>query len=253
MSAPSRMFPINLLLALIASACSSGTPRSRYVVATDPGSRYNFRYMKDRQSGQWIHIHCEMRVSDQRPLPNPISRPDQGDLLSFTFFTSRSMGSAGIVPSSFLKRDGHKVWLYREVGLPEHLDGTAALSVQVHWPAEGKGSKNPESMEYFRFPGLQSLAPYEWSPWRKADELRGGILAGWEKLQGTGAETGPDGRPRPQGIPSAPAFPFEMRFRVVLADLLVVPIEAEDPNIGRPDPSTFKPPAPPSGRPGSQP
>jgi len=247
------MIPFTFLLAFFASACGLGGPRSRYVVMVDSGSRYNFRYVKDRPSGQWVHLHCEMRVSEQRLLPNPIHSQELGDLVSFTYLGPGHMGSAGIAPAAFERRDGYRVWLWREVALPENLQGGTALSVQAKWPPSAKGPPVSETMELFHLPPLESLLPYVWSPWRKADELGGGAFAGWEKLQGIGAGTGPDGKPVLLEKASLPAFPYEMRCRVVLAESLVVPIEAEDSNIGRPDPSAAKqPPRPPSG-PGNQP
>jgi hypothetical protein len=225
------------LFALLASACGLGSSGSRYALKVHPGSRYGFEYVMDRQSRLWVHLHCELRVAEARPLPELLHSEEHGDLLSFTYFTPRSMGSAGIVPTENVLRDGHRTWLWRVPAGRDEFEGNSGLSVQARWPPETQGPAGFDTMEVFHLPRLEGLVPYVWSPWRVADELRGGLFAGWEKLQGDGARTSPEGTPLPPERASAPPFPYELRCRTVLADYVYVPIEAEDPNVRRPDPS----------------
>jgi len=209
------------LLALVAIAPAAA--RERFHLVRDPASRYGFRHVQDRETQLWVHLHCELRVPVGRKLPEPLSTPETGDLISYTQYTSESMGSAGIVPTEFTLRDGQRVWLWRVLADEAMLDGHAALSVQVSWPGPPDAERQSDPMELFHLPLLNSLLPWRWSEWREPDEVRGGFFAGWEKLHGIAA----DGSPRP-------AEPFSLRCRPVLADFLYVPITAEDPNVGKP-------------------
>ena len=223
------------LLQLLSSACGFDRPRSRYKLAVDPGASPAERWVMDRESGAWVHLHCELRVSDERPLPEPLRHEDYGDMLSFTDLQPQSMGSAGIAPSEYKEREGHRVWLWRTLARPSTLEGRAGFSVQASWPTDD-GPPRFEAMEVFNLPPLTELEPYQWSPWRPADEVRGGAFANWEELHGVGAESAPDGTPLPLESSPTPDFPYELRCRAVLSDRLHVPVEADDPNVGRPDP-----------------
>jgi hypothetical protein len=71
-----------IVLALVACSGCFGSPSAgRYSMATDPASRYAFRYVRDRQTGLWVHRECEARVSAKRKLPDPISDSETGDRL----------------------------------------------------------------------------------------------------------------------------------------------------------------------------
>jgi len=222
-----RLPQLALAIVMLLAGCGNeAAARDRFVLKKDPASRYGFKHAQERASGQWVHLHCELRVSLARELPDPISTPDTGDLISFTRYNPGSMGSAGIVPADFVERDGYRVWLYREVAGESDLSGSAGLSVQARWPLQEGGEPRFEPLESFALPGLNTMQPYVWTAWRRADELREGGFAGWEKTQGLESEG------------SAPAgHPYELRCRPVLTDHLYVDIESEDANIARPDPS----------------
>ena len=81
-----------------------------------------------------------------------------------------------------------------------------------------------------KLPAINAMQPYVWTPWRKADEVRGGAFADWERVQGMSASD-------PE--PAAPE-PFEMRCRPVLSNALFIPVRAEDANVTKPDPSAGK-------------
>ena len=213
--------------ALAAAACSGDAgARPRYEMARDQGSRHDFRYARERASKLWVLLHCELRVPIARELPDPLRTEETGDLISYTRHNPGSMGSAGIAPAGFVERDGYRVWLYREVAREADLEGSASLTVQARWPVEGTAEPRMEAMESFTLPALETMRPYEWTPWRRADELRDGFFAGWEKVHGKDAEALPP-----------PEHPYELRCRPVLTDHLYIPVESEDPNIARPDPS----------------
>jgi hypothetical protein len=56
-----------LCVVVVLTACVDGTGAGPYAMATDPGSRYGFRYVRDPGSGLWVHRECEARVSTKRP------------------------------------------------------------------------------------------------------------------------------------------------------------------------------------------
>ena len=217
-----------LLGAALLVACDSIGARERLVMATDQASRYSFRYIQDRETKLWVHLHCEIRVPAARKLPDPITSSETGDLLHFTEFGNGTMGSAGVDKNEQELRDGYRVWLYRSTPGEEQYKGTAGFGIQVTWPNPGTETRY-EPLETFKLPAVRGTTPYVWTPWRKADEVSGGAFADWEKVQGQASE------PKP----AAPE-PFEMRCRAVLSDALFVPIRAEDENVDKPDPSAGK-------------
>ena len=211
-------------LSLLAS-CELGA-RDRLVLSTDPASRYDFKYVLDRQTKLWVHRHCEIRVPTARVLPDPLSTPETGDLLHFTEFSSISMGSAGVDKTEYRVRDGHKVWLWRDIPGEDEYKGRGGFGIQAEWPNPGGVSRH-DPLEHFDLPAVKSMTPYVWTPWRKADRISGGVFADWERVHGMEPS---------EPIPGV-EHPFEMRCRAVVFDGLFIPVEAEDPNVTRPDPS----------------
>jgi hypothetical protein len=227
----SRRKPIALALATVMLLAVVMPPAhaARYTMKRDPASRHDFRHVFERDSKLWVHLHCELRVPLARRLPEPISTPETGDLMSTTYFGSQSMGSGDFVPRDWRERDGYRVWLARSIARESDLDDSSSYGVQLSFPAAGEGPRPREPMEIFALPRFATLVPYVWSPWARADELRGGDFAAWGKLHGA-----PD---EPHGPVAAPPAPFEMRCRTVLWEHLYTPLEADDPNVGRPEPA----------------
>lgn len=213
-----------LVALLVPSGCMGGGS-ARYRMTTDPGSRYSFKYVQEKKSGKWVNLHCELAVAAARPLPEPLSTPETGDLMSFTRFDPGSMGSAGIAPREFKLRGDERVWLYREVAKKSDLDGTSALGVAVSWPNPEQGPRPHDPMETFRIPSIADLEPYVWTPWRGPDEVRGGDMPDWERVQGMESAAAPPVE-----------HPFRLRCRTVLTDALFIPLESEDPNVTAPEP-----------------
>ena len=214
-----------LVALLVPSGCFGGS--TRYRVATDPGSRYAFKFVQEKSSRKWVHLHCELTVAVARKLPDPLSTPETGDLISFTRFDPGSMGSAGLAPAEFEVRGDQRVWLYREVGKVSDLEGKSALGVAVSWPSPEQGPRPRDPSEVFRIPSIANLEPYVWTPWRGPDEVRGGDMPDWERVQGMASAAAPP-----------VDHPFRLRCRTVLTDFLYIPLQAEDPNVTVPDPST---------------
>jgi hypothetical protein len=234
-----------MLLALVALVACDAPAKTRYTLAKDPGSRHDFRFVLERRSRLWTHLHCELRVALARRLPEPISSAEPGDLMSTQYFTSTSMGSGDFVPEEFRVRDGYRVWLARSIARESDFDDSSSYGVQLRFPTAEPGPAPHDPMEIFSLPAFQTLVPYVWSPWQRADDVRRADFAGWEKLHGVAAEDAPACAPDADAscapgtgaAPRAIEHPFEMRCRTVLWDRLYTPIEAEDVNVGKPDPS----------------
>jgi hypothetical protein len=208
------------------AACAEGASRDHYFLTPDPASRQRWPYVMERKSLQWVHLHCELRVPLERTFPDPVTTPESGDLMSTQYMTPQTMQTGDVVPAEFKLRDGYRVWLSRSLAHAEDLKGTSSLGVRISYPSGEPGPLRSDPMEIFHLPPLPQLTPYVWSPWHKADEVRSTFFAGWEKLHGM-----------PPDEQTALAHPFELRCRPVLSDSLYVPVEAEDANVAKPDPS----------------
>ncbi len=194
-------------LALVACGCGSS---GRYRLATDPYSRYAFKYVQDRESGLWVHRECEVRVSARRKLPEPITDDAHGDQLHSSKFTPESVETGGLVPGQFELQDGWRVWRFRDLAHADDLDGKVGLGVQIEWVKPG-GPSEWEPMEIFVFPPFGDTPPDTWSAWQPATSRREGGFAFWSEVQGAAPEPIPPGK-----------FPFELRWRLLLKDHVYV-------------------------------
>lgn len=206
-AASSRVaFALLVLTSLTACADTSG----RYRVRADPGSRYSFRYVQDRDTGLWVHRECEVRVSTKRKLPDPISPPEHGDLLHSSRFEPGAVGTGNLVPEQFVIRDGYRVWSFRELLTEDDFNGETSFGIQVEWPVEG-GPTRHEPLELFALPRPGDTPPDEWSRWRTADRSRSDAFGWWGEVHGA----------PPEGVPVI-EYPFELRYRLLLKDHVYV-------------------------------
>jgi hypothetical protein len=199
-----------LCVVVVLTACVDGTGAGPYAMATDPGSRYGFRYVRDRGSGLWVHRECEARVSTKRPLPDPLSDDEQGDRLHSQRFEPETVETGGLVPTDLEVRDGWRVWRFRHLPSEADLRGRSAFGIQIEHPRPGEPSEW-EPMELFAFPPMATMVPDVWSDWTSAPSQRAGAFGWWEEVHGSAPEP-------PQPI----AFPFELRCRLLLKDHLYV-------------------------------
>lgn len=187
----------------------------------------------DRVTHRIPVAHCEIRVPTARALPDPITGPDRGDLLSVSVVTGVTSESAAFDKTDSREVDGWRVWLWREIANASHALGTSRLVVQVDWP--DAGGLRREAAEVFDLPRLDAEAPWRWTPWRRADAMIDDEHAWHVAMR---RDEGPANAPPPE-------HPFEVRCRTVLVDEPVVPAADEDPEIPRPepDPDNAGPPA----------
>jgi hypothetical protein len=199
---------VALVVALAMAGCVGNVTAGRYTMATDPGSRYSFRYVQDTRTRLWVHRECEARVSTERKLPD--STTDDGDRLHSQHFEPESVSSGNLVPNEFETHDGWRVWRFRHLPSEADLTGRSAWGVQVEWPKPG-GPSDWEPMEMFAYPPMATMAPDEWSAWKTAAATREGGFGWWNEVHGAPAE------------PQAPVeHPFELRCRLLLKDHLYV-------------------------------
>lgn len=178
-------------------------------------------WLEDRETGRYPHAHCELRVSITRPLPEPLTSPATGDLLSKIYLTAATMESAGIVLTDVIVADGWRTWLWRDTPDATRVQGSGRLAITVRWP-NPDGTLRREATEIFALPALEAHPPWHWSPWQRAQQIRSGEHATYEALENA-----------PAAAIAPPAQPFEVRCRTVLSEELVVPGAFEDRNIGR--------------------
>jgi hypothetical protein len=196
------------LVLLLAGACSQPAgERARYRMARDPGSRHDFRYVQDTESGLWVIRDCELRVSEARELPEPLQDEAHGSKLSVSIFRPGSVASGLLLSIDFERRDGYRVWRGAQVLGEDDLAGRVAYGVQVEWPQEGKETRY-EPLEVIELPPLGDAPPDQWSPFLRAGRVREGAFGWWEEAHG---EDAPEPAPR--------EHPFEVRCRLVLKEV----------------------------------
>ena len=198
---------VAVLALLLAAGCSQALERGRYRMATDPASRHGLRYVKDRETGQWVNRECELRVSAERELPEPLQDEAHGSKLHVSVFKPETVSSGLLLSIDFELRDGYRVWRGADVLDEDDLAGRLAYGIQVSWPQTG-GETRHEPLEVIALPPLGDTPPDEWSAFLRADRLREGAFGWWEEAHGSDA---------PALEP--PAHPFELRCRLVLRDV----------------------------------
>lgn len=195
-------------IALALAGCVGNTTAGRYTMATDPASRYSFRYVRDSETRLWVHRECEARVSTKRKLPD--STTADGDRLHSQRFEPETVASGDLVPDQFETHDNFRIWRFRHLPSEADLQSRSAWGIQIEWPKEGEPS-DWEPMEMFAFPPMATMVPEQWSEWTTATAQREGAFGWWEEVHGA---------PREESKPVE--YPFELRCRLLLKDHLYV-------------------------------
>lgn len=192
--------------ALLAAACG-GAPTGRYRIATDPASRYDFEFIRDRETGQWVQREFEIRVDLERRLPPLRVAAEIGNTFSVQLFKPGSASSGGIFSAIPVEENGFRMWRGADVVGPNDLRGRVAYGVSVAWLDPGRSTQH-DPMEMFELPPLGVTVPNEWSAWTTAGYQRAGAMGWWEEANGA-----------PQVPAQAPEHPFEFRWRLVFAEI----------------------------------
>jgi hypothetical protein len=180
-------------------------------MAEDTGSRYHFKYVRDRTTKRWVGRDCELRVSAKRKLPKPLRDPEHGDLLSVQVVTSMSVESVYYASYEPKLVDGYRLWSIQQALGRDDLKGRVSYLVSVSWPDPGKETQH-DAAEVFPLPPLGNTPPDVWSEWTRAASSRDGAFGWLAEVQGDEEEVAP-----------APEYPFELRCRNVLMDVPGVP------------------------------
>src|SRR5262249_56453485 len=106
---------------------------------------------RDRATGRGVTRHCELRTPVARPLPDPLTTDEHGDLLSVQLFEPESAQTAGLRSVDFEVRDGFRVWTIDDVLRAEDVEGRTSYGVQVAWPQTGQ-PKRHDPPELFHLP-----------------------------------------------------------------------------------------------------
>jgi hypothetical protein len=188
----------------VPAACSA--QRGRYAAEHFRTTRTNFVFVRDRVTKNWVNRRCELRVPIARELPDPLSTPDSGDLMSVQLLQPGTAQTGGLDSVKFETREGYRLWKIEDVLHEADVDGRSSYLVQISWPRKGSETKYDPS-EIFHLPMLGDQPPNEWGPWVTADKTREGAFAWWSETN--------DKPPEPtQKI----ANPFELRCEIVFTD-----------------------------------
>jgi len=188
----------------IPAACSA--QRGRYAAESFQTTRHTSVYVRDRVTKNWVNRRCELRAPVARALPDPLSTPESGDLMSVQLLQPGTARSGGLESVTFETRGNYRVWSIQEVLRDPDVEGRSSYLVQITWPRTGSETRY-DPTEIFHLPTLGDQPPNEWGPWVTADKTREGAMTWWSETQGKPPE------------PQTPiANPFELRCEIVFTD-----------------------------------
>ena len=170
-------------------------------------TRTNFIFVRDRVTKQWVNRRCELRVSTERTLPDPLETAESGTLLSVQLMGPGTVQSGGLNSTTFDVRENRRVWVIEDVLHEDDVKGRTSYQVQVQWPHPGAETQY-DPAEIFYLPPLGNQPPNTWGPWVSANKTRPGAMAWWDET--TGQPPAPS-----QPIP----HPFELRCQVAFTDI----------------------------------
>ena len=190
-----------------ASLASCSMSPGRYSAEHFRTTRTNFIFVRDRVTKQWVNRRCELRVSTERTLPDPLETAESGTLLSVQLMGPGTVQSGGLNSTTFDVRENRRVWVIEDVLHEDDVKGRTSYQVQVQWPHAGAETQY-DPAEIFYLPPLGNQPPNTWGPWVSANKTRPGAMAWWDET--TGQPPAPS-----QPIP----HPFELRCQVVFTDI----------------------------------
>jgi hypothetical protein len=203
-----------VLLAAAPCFAAAVTPLQHGLVLrpeNDDGS--GFPYVWHTPSASWVGQECQLRVSAERTLPEPLAPPRQKPLLEVVQFGGLTIETARIV-GGIGNVQHHETWRWwwidKSIGDVE-LARPQRLSVQVFWSGADAATRRAEPLELFELPRIDALPLAEWTPWRRAESVhrdedaRFAIARGDIPRRGWFGRSGRDAEPPSNG--------FELRCR----------------------------------------
>jgi hypothetical protein len=160
------------------------------------------------ESGLYVHRETELRVNAARlETPPDDAAPGAVSELSPSRFFPLGSSSAYFKPSK--ERFGDfLVWTEVSHLSKDDLNGKTSRGVNVCWEKDGAVTVY-DVLEIFQFPPPDTSQLNNWSPWVEASSTREGLFGWHAEANKHAAET-----------PTASAYPFQMRFRLVLSPLM---------------------------------
>jgi hypothetical protein len=161
------------------------------------------------ESGLYVHREIELRVNAARfEFPPDGAAPGAVSELNPSHFFALGVSSANFIRSKYERRGDDLVW--REVIhlSKDDVKGKTSLGVCVRWEKDGAVTVS-DAMEIFPWPQPEMSQMDTWSPWVTASSSREGIFAWHAEANKHETET-----------VTAPAYPFQMRFRLVLSQIM---------------------------------
>lgn len=166
----------------------------------------DFTNLIDPKSGLYVHREIELRVNAKRleSPPEDAAKGATSKLVSHSFFPL-GVSSGPFIASKYEKIGNDLVWRATTHLSDNDFKGKTSLGANVSWEKIGSVTIS-DALEIFKFPPPKADQIDNWSPWVEAGSRRSGNFA-WH------AEAN---KHEPEKI-SAPHYPFQMRFKLVLS------------------------------------
>jgi hypothetical protein len=145
-----------------------------------------FEYLFHEPSGKWVGRECQVRIHDERRLPDPLILEGPNPAISILLFGGLTVESAPIAGGiQNVQRFEKYLWWWLNIPMGDDVVKSKApqrLGVQVTWPAASDGSQQVEPMEIFVLPPIDTAPPETWSDWRAPDSGRAGESAWYAEV-----------------------------------------------------------------------
>jgi len=164
------------------------------------------RHLVHTESGLYVHREVELRVNAARfEFPPDDAAPGAVPELNPSHFFPLGVSSANFIRSHYEQRGDNLVWS-AVIHLSNYdVKGRTSLGACVRWEKDGAVTVS-DALEIFPWPPPDMSQIDTWSPWVEASNRREGTFA-WHAEANTH---------EPETV-TAPAYPFQMRFRLVLS------------------------------------
>ena len=174
-----------------------------------------FEYLFHEPTGKWVGRECQIRILDDRRLPDPLVLTGQRQAISIQLFGRLTVESAPITGGiENVQRFERYRWWWLNIPMGDDVVNSSSpqrLGVQVTWPLARDGSERTEPMEIFVLPPIDAAPPETWTAWKGPDSLRSGESAWHAEVHRR--------RPR-ETAPIGPTPTFEVRCRAALWDTI---------------------------------
>src|SRR5262245_4853932 len=158
-----------------------------------------FEYLFHEPTGKWVGRECQVRILDDRKLPDPLVLTGPNPAISMQLFGGLTAGSAPIAGGiQNVQRFERYRWWWLDIPMGDDvLKAPQRLGVQVTWPSAGDGGGQVEPMEIFVLPPIDTAPPDTWTPWKGPDSLRAGESAWHAEVHRRAPREPPPPRPWP--------------------------------------------------------